>query len=86
MSRSRLRRIALQKGEPMPTFDAPQQTHHAECWKYHPECALARIERLEACIGKIQRARYRSIATEDSSPRLYNGLMVDEALRQLEAE
>jgi hypothetical protein len=57
----------------------PESTHHAECWRNHPACAVARVEALEALL-------------EDKPPPADAGLlakanrMLHERVEALEAE
>ena len=34
----------------------PESTHHAECWRNHPACAVARVEALEAEVTRLRAA------------------------------
>jgi hypothetical protein len=36
---------------PIPTYD---QTHSGDCWKWHPECAKGRIERVMAWLDRAE--------------------------------
>lgn len=41
------------------------QTHHDECWRYHPACAMEMAERLHGQVEAFKRDRTIAVLGED---------------------
>ena len=51
-------------GVPIPENDSTPSTHSADCWKWHHECAIARIEELKLLCEEMLSELYVYRASE----------------------